>query len=449
MWDRIIDWAQAIPTDLAAGEVGALGIAIAAAIALLKMVGSEIKSRIEQLLKNNVQALAALGLGAGGFLLIEPARYAPFLSGCIVAGLCVWVSKVPPSWLSHERLRTRFGKPSAATIALLLFVPFYVGAHIVEDRLEERRWQRLLESEAEVLVAFVLPTDKRQEAIDDAMEHRTFNEIYKSLRDGFFDADPVVEVRPADDTIVASIDGSLDDYIDLKRRFPPEDRDREDLERRLAAVYRGQSPIDIVVTSKLRGDGENAVFDIRAYDIDYERGTNPDFPPTATYGIKLEGASFQQDEFDHRRVMLVAAAKLALYFLDDYAPLDAENGLTLTPAQEAQIWDFFADQFRMLSDQYDDYIAAADADWGGHRLARLPAPCADAQFTAAMERQYPDELCSTKLYVREWVAAYCPARPGDDAYCDSPAADRDAARYEASRDIFLENAERAIGGPER
>ena len=257
--------------------------------------------------------------------------------------------------------------------------------------------------EGKVIVAFVLPSHRQAEDLLSAsaedsttFEKRTFEEIYVTLRNAAAASQLKVEILP--------VNISIEEFEDLKQRFPPRTVDRPKLIQNLVRSSRDRSPIDIVLKSNLTvidKDPQTARFDFQAYELDWQE---QDLVLIDEFRHDLIGLASERDV---RRVALLVATEFSHFLLKRYPELGSEEGFVLTAEQEQKIWDYYGDLFREHYVEHVDYHRNADPEWTGHALAKQDGPASYSHvrdWYDAFSEQPPDLQAEEQFNIRSAVA---------------------------------------------
>lgn len=357
--------ASALPSG---GKVGLAAVVFVAAVFLVKFASERASSRVQKLFDESWQAVLALALAGGGFLLFPQPRYVPLVLGLIAAIVCLWASNSSAnSSDSDAKLqfwRYPIRRASIATLVLALFVPVYFIAHVVEHQFLLERAARLKAEEGQVIVAFVLPSHKPAEdyldLVDSAeFEKRTFEQIYVTLRDAAAASELKVEILP--------VNASIAEFESLKQRFPPRNIDRTDLIQKLVNNFPDHSPVDIVLQSNMTVINEvtnKSRYSFQAYEFDWQK---QDLTLIAEFRYEFEGLA---SEHEVRRIALLVATKFSHFLIKTFPNYSSEEGFTLTADLEQKIWAYYEKLFKQHFVEYTDYYQKEDPDWDGHALAQ-------------------------------------------------------------------------------
>ena len=183
---------------------GMVGLAVGAALlasALFKFASEQFREIMKSLFADSWQAVIALAVASGGFLLLADRYYTPAILGLVAVAACLWASRGKRKLAEGAKLGriSMSGFPVASLVLMILF-PVYVTAHLVEKQFAGALERKLLEQEHTMTVAFILPSYNRSEDLDEQsaleLEKEFFKQIYRTLHESPLMNYNNVDVRP-------------------------------------------------------------------------------------------------------------------------------------------------------------------------------------------------------------------------------------------------------------
>lgn len=401
------------------GIVGLAVVAGVVATVLFKFAGEQFRKLMNKLFEASWQAVIALAVGSGGYVLLDSKRYAPAILGLIAVIICLWASHTGAKISDHSRFaKLPLSKYPVATLVLILLAPAYLLAHLVEAQVVSRYEEQLIEQEGRIVVGFVLPSHIPTEDPDEIstlqLEKSIFEQLYATLQDAPFTAYDNVDVLPRGI--------STDDFESLKREFPPDVASRRGLARGLIARYKKRSPVDIVLASyltELGGEVPRTRYKFLVFELDWQAQKltlRDEFRHSYVGGIS---------EYEVRRIALLAATDFTDYMLNSYPSVDSGGAFQLPTEIDAQTTAYLIELFRTHYVEYEDYYHHADPDWSGHSLYRPAADSPDPNITLWHEafRDDPTETGAEDRYDMQWEVGARRARDVVDSIATREAPD--------------------------
>lgn len=362
------------------------GILLVVAVTLLAIVTAILRTKLRDWISTSWQALIALTIGAGGYIL-DGGRAIPLFLGISTALLCLlWRSLIRNNhplgiWLVHYVNRlpgvSRLPRPSPYAFLLGAGLFFYTFGQLGTWGAETYWAKKLVKDEGEFFVSFSMPPHNNNPMTVDSyksLEKNLFSQLNGALRDSFS--------HLTTKTIVLPEKKLLKDYPRLRTEFPPGPENRSELTRKILTYRQGVgSRVDLALEpsfNEVSSKQKQFRYRFRLYKLDHAAETLE----RLNWRVELYGLA---DEV--RRAALVAVAELVIFVVGP--------DLKLSKKEEGLLWKKLIKDFKDYYESIDSHSEKRLLSWKGDD----PAKKAD---------------CNGKDCLEQWVRFYRRDLPEQD-----------------------------------